>query len=381
MPYVQLIDLLGIAALLLGTLVVKRPPVNFYEPTLWSKGLVRPLRSAALLLGTVGVIGYLFSVYSSGGFMEVYSVSHNREGLGVSGYIRNLSMFLIPAILLLFLSSSGRRLKPLELGLIAFFAAPIIIRSILAGARGPTFVILVTLVVGWYMSRGTRPPLTVVLGGGMALAFLVLFFVTHRDVLHLGAQFEYKGIDEAIEFMERDSRGHEYIYGSGTIINAIRTEDYEWGGRYIVRIIIRAIPSFLWPSQYEDAQEFLGLPQARLTAQVATLGWSATGGASTGLIADLWRQCWWYYLLVLYSVGWVFGIVWNRAVSRGGIWFVGYVLLVAMSLYLTQQTIQAWLWQIFFLGGTSWIVWRWKIYPWLQKIQAYIYAQQHGMLQ
>lgn len=379
MAYVQFLDLLGIASLLLGTLKARNSLTTFYKPELWSQGLTRPLRSAALVLGIIGLVGYLVSVYSSGGFAEVYSVAHRGEGLKLSGYIRDSKWFLVPAILLLFLSSCGRQLKSKDIGLIAMLAAPLIFRAIVLGSRATTFIIVVTLVVGLYMSRGRRPRLITVLAGGTALGVLLLILVTHRQVLYLGEEFQFKGTDEAIEFIGRNSRGHEYIYGSGTIINSILVKDYEWGGRYIEKIVVRAIPGFLWPSQYEDIRNFLGLPENRLTAQVAALGWSATGGASTGLIADLWRQFWWFYLLILYWVGRIFGAFWTRAVSRGGIWFLTYTLMLAISLNLTQQTFQAWLWKLLFLGGISWIVWRFMVYPHFKKIQVYFYTQKRGM--
>lgn len=376
MDSVQLIYLLGITALLLGTLVVRQPSTRFYEAELWSQVLARPLRKIALFLGTLGIIGYLISVYSSGGFIEVYSVSHRGEGLELSGYIRNLTSLVIPAILLLYLSSSAKKIESIDVALIACFAAPIIFRAIIIGSRGDTFAIIVTLVVGWYITRGKRPSLLVVIGGGIALALLLLSLVVHRDVLHLGTEFEFKGIDEAIEFMSRSStgtaRGHEYIYGSGTIINSMRTENYEWGGRYVEKILIRAIPGFIWPSQYEDIRDLFKLPQNRLSAQVETLNWSATGGSSTGLIADLWLQFWWYYLPILYLVGWRLGIAWRKCVSQGGIWFIGYVIMLTVSLHLTQQTLQAWLWQVLFLSGITWVIWRWMLFPKLEKIKKYM---------
>src|SRR5690606_10077152 len=121
------------------------------------------------------------------------------------------------------------------------------------------------------------------------------------------------------------------------------------------------IPRQIWPTQYEDTFRFFGikgLSAKDLGDFSQTLGWVAASGASMGLLADVWKQLWWFGQLLLFGLGWFHGYAWRRAVTAGGIWIFVLVLLLALSFYTTPQMFQAMLFRFLFLGGAGWLVWR-----------------------
>jgi hypothetical protein len=363
MPFVQLYFLLGISALVLGAFQAGRPRKVQTAAIIPPDPLRDVLRKAGIILGVIGTLAFYYMLGKSGGFDRVYGVAHGGPW-AASGYIRNLVFWVIPAIMLVFMANTGRTIIMKDRLIIAFFAAPILIHGLLSAARGPTFIILVTLGVGWFMIRLRRPPLAVFLIAGFAVGFLILLLVTHREHTHLGAgQFEFEGAGSVIGFASRENTSNEYIYGSGTVIAVTKEGSYQWGGRYIEKLLIRPIPRQLWPSQYEDFRNFWGMETERLDLTAGVLGWSARGGASTGLFAEVWGQLWVFGFPVLYLVGLWFGTAWRKAVSQGGVWIMIYVVMIALSIYLVQQTLQAFLWRLMFLAIAGALVWRIVVHP------------------
>lgn len=360
MIWVQLYYLLGVACLCGGTLLAGVPRKRS-EPWLPSPEVSRQLRRAGVLLGAIGAAAYTFMVASGGGLDVVYAEAHG-SGTASSGYIREAFYLIIPGLMLILLSSAGRKLRWTHLMWLAAFATPMVFHSLISASRGPSFMVFVTLAVGYCVVRNRRPPLVVTLASLTALGVLLLLLVTHRKMIHIGSEsLEFRGTEAVLEFVGRPTPGNEYVFGSGVMIDASKRDEYQWGARYFIQIVIRAIPRELWPTQYEDAAAFFGISGVRGAALgdlSDTLGWSATRGASMSLIADVWKQLWWLGLGLLVAVGWVHGYVWRRAVSDGRIWQLGLVLLLALSVFTTQQTLQAMLFRFLWMGGVGWIVWR-----------------------
>lgn len=351
----------GVFVVCVGCLAAGLPRgrrVGFQAP---SPAMRRQLRLAGIVLCTIGVLTYALLILNKGGLAEAYADPHG-QGASSTGYVRESPFLIIPGLLLLMVANVGQKRRGSDLALIAGFSAPLVFHGLISASRGPTFMILITLGVGAYVVKNRRPPLLAAVGALSALAVLVLLLVTHRNQIYIGSDdFEFKGVDSIVDFVGEPGAGNEYIVGSASVIDTSIKGDYQYGARYFIQTVIRAIPRQVWPSQYEDTYRFFGIKG--LSAEVMgdfsqTLGWVAARGASMGLLADVWKQLWWVGQILLFGLGWFHGYAWRRAVTVGGIWNIVLVLLLALSIYTTQQTFQAMLFRFMFLGGAGWIVWR-----------------------
>jgi hypothetical protein len=72
----------------------------------------------------------------------------------------------------------------------------------------------------------------------------------------------------------------------------------------------------------------------------------------------MWLEFWWFSFLVLFLIGWFYGMVWRKAVSRGGLWTISYTLMSALSVYLVMQTLEAMAFRFLFMVAAAWLVWK-----------------------
>lgn len=358
MSFVQGYYLLAIIALVCGVISAGRPKAGVLRIRKWhlSAGLRRRLKQGGLLLGMTGVLAYFYLIHNVGGFEAAYSHPHGG-GWSNLGYVRSAKFWILPGLLFFMLSKLGQRWRWIDWAWIVVMAGPLIFHGIVGAWRGQTFAILSTLGLGFYMMRYRRPSLIMFFLAGLVLALLSLMLVVYRGAFSLGSDQHIEGTQKIEQFVSRNNTGNPYILGSGLIIDASNRDAYDWGGRYVLRILVRAIPSAIWHNEYKDVSTFLGV-SGGYGGELPSLGWKETGGASVGLFADVWKQFSWGALLVLFLVGKAYGTAWRRSVEKGGLWIIVYILMVAFSLYLTQQTLQAVLWRVMLLSGVSWVVWR-----------------------
>jgi oligosaccharide repeat unit polymerase len=372
LEYVALINLTGVGLFCLGCLSSSRAVVGtresvFEQITLDERTQAR-LVNVACVLGVIAVGGFTYMVIRSGGFWQVFS--QPKPYLNPpSGYVGEMPMLAYPAIVLLALTLRGRKIRLRHLLLALFFASPHLIMGSLGGRRGPAFLILSTLVVSWYMARNRRPSLRTIVGMVVVAGLLMLFLASNRRNIYLGSE---KEIDtEAFRgrvVVAEASSGQEFIHSSGLILTAEYRDQFYWGLRYFSLLFVRPIPRQLWPTKYED----LGL--GWMMDEPGTGGFTerdwyeAVGfvpqlGSAGGFIADLFLEFWWYGLVVCYLIGRFYGYCWRRSVQSGQIWTMIYVELLALSVYLTAQSVGAWLFPAVILNGTTWIVWRRIVVP------------------
>jgi hypothetical protein len=358
MPDVQIKFLVGVASILLGIFAAGGPRRIAVDVRIFSPVLRNRMRWAGVLLGMGGAAAYLYTVQAAGGFDTVYGVAHGRSMAG-SGYVRDLVGLLVPGLLLVLYSNSGRPIPFSDKLLMTVFAAPLAFHGLISASRGITFLIGVTLFVGWYMMRLRRPRLALLLAAGPAFAFLIFFLAANRGQIHLGSGFENVSAFSVQKFLSKKSSGQEYIYGSGTILQAERSDSYQWGALYLIHWFVKPIPKEIWPTKYEDASRYFKIPSNDeiLEQNTYRLGWAATGGAAPGVIADMWLQFWWFMVIPLFLVGYLYGWTWSRALSRGGLWIIAYVMFLSHSIYFTQQDVDALFNQIFYVFAISWLVW------------------------
>jgi hypothetical protein len=190
------------------------------------------------------------------------------------------------------------------------------------------------------------------------VGYLVLFLVTNRGALYLGSDFEFT--TDITSIVEKPDTGNEYIYGTGSMLAAEARQNFYWGRRYAAQILVRPIPSSIWPTKYAD----VGLPEL-ITANAGTgegfsdaLGWVGAQGSAPGIVADLWVEFRWFAIPILGLIGRIYASVWRKAVVEGQVWTAQYIMMSALSIYLVMQQMEAVIFRVLILSVPVWLVWR-----------------------
>lgn len=365
--FVQGLNLLGLGAFVgacLAAGVRLRRPIT--TPNHASSGFgharmspeaCRRLLIGGMASGLVGLTCWLITIHNVGGFVNAFSTSY-AGGWDDNGYVRDGSLLLLVGVLLAVTALAKGGPRWWCLGTAAVFAAPWTAQAVLMARRGPTFAIVVVVLMSWYLNRRERPPVLLVGVVGVALGWLVLFLVTNRGSIYLGSNFDVT--TDVSDIVEKPDTGNEYIYGTGSVLAAERRDHYFWMRRYLAQVLVRPIPSAVWPTKYED----FGVPELLENAGTGegfadALGWVGANGSAPGIVADLWVEVSWGCLVLLALLGWMYGRVWRRAVTEGGPWASQYVVLAALSIYLVMQTMEAVIFRSLLLSIPCWISWRW----------------------
>jgi hypothetical protein len=318
------------------------------------------LRIGGLITGGLGLLCWLITIINVGGFVNAFSHSYSG-GWDDSGYVRDGSLLLLVGVLLFIgvITVEGPRI--LNLLCVALFALPWLTSAVFMARRGPTFAIATVAVMSWYMFRRKRPPLVFMACSGVLLGWVVLFLVANRNNIYLGSDFDVKA--DVSEMVEKPDTGNEYIYGSGSLLSAEARGHYFWLRRYLAQILVRPIPSSIWPTKYED----FGVPELLTNAGTGegfadALGWVGADGSAPGIVADLWVEAWWLCLAGMAALGWLYGYVWRKAICDGSPqWISQFVVLAALSIYLVMQTMEAVIFRTLLLSVPCWLVWKWVL--------------------
>ena len=357
---VQALNVLGILAFTLACLAAGLRPKQLgprTRPRPLSPLGARRLLWAAGFSGAVGFLCWSVTILNVGGFTKAFSASYSG-GWDDSGYIRDGSLLLLVGVLLAVtsLAKGAPRIPAVLVGVL--YGTPWLLQAVLMARRGPTFAIVIIVLMAWYMSRERRPPIAALGLLGVALGWLVLFLVTNRSTIYLGSDFDVN--TDVRDIVEKPDTGNEYIYGTGTVIATENRDHYFWMRRYLAQVLVRPIPSAIWPTKYED----FGVPELLQNAGTGegfadALGWVGAIGSAPGIIADLWVEVWWFAVAAMALLGWMYGSVWRRAIARGGAWTSQYIILAALSIYLVMQTMEAVIFRTLLLSVPCWLAWRW----------------------
>ena len=318
---------------------------------------VRRLLIGGIIAGALGFLCWSITIINVGGFTKAFSASYSG-GWDDSGYIRDGSLLLLVGVLLAVTALARGGPRKLAIATAAVYGTPWLAQAVLMARRGPTFAIVLIVLMAWYLSRGRRPPVLSVGVLGIALGWLVLFLVTNRSSIYLGSDFDVN--TDVRDIVEKPDTGNEFIYGTGTVLATERRDHYFWMRRYLAQIMVRPIPSAVWPTKYED----FGVPELLQNAGTGegfadALGWVGAIGSAPGIIADLWVELWWFAIAAMALLGWLYGFVWRRAITRGGVWTSQYIILSALSIYLVMQTMEAVIFRTLLLSIPCWLTWRW----------------------
>jgi hypothetical protein len=358
--FVQRLNVIGIAAVVIAAFAagLRLPRTTAKVQTL-SPLACRRLLIGAAITGSIGCLCWGISIHNVGGFVHAYSASY-AGGWDDSGYVRDGSLLMLVGILLAICArSAGAPLQPSAL-LIGIFTVPWLSQALLAARRGPTFAWVIIVLMGWYINRGKRPPIVAAGIVGICLGWGVMFLVTNRSNIYLGSSFDVTTDVSAIA--DKPDTGNEYIYGTASVIAALHSNHYFWMRRYLAQILVRPIPSAIWPTKHED----FGVPELLQNAGTGagiteTMGWVGAPGSAPGIVADLWIELWWLSIAALALIGWTYTVVWRKAVTLGGAWASQYTVLSALSIYLVMQTMEAVIFRTLLLSIPCWITWRWAL--------------------
>jgi hypothetical protein len=116
------------------------------------------------------------------------------------------------------------------------------------------------------------------------------------------------------------------------------------------------MPKVLWPSVYEDISAFFGLdivftinagidPSA--ISNVA--GWFPAPGSAPGFVGAIWLEFQYLAPVVAFLIGYAYGVALCKATTNVTARLI-YLLLVALSVYLVMQDLDAWLFRVLLLG-------------------------------
>jgi hypothetical protein len=353
--FVQTINVLGILAMVAGCLScgcrVRRdrpePPIG--------DALHRRLVVGGTILGLVGLAAWTLSIVEVGGIREAFGKPYSG-GWDDSGYIRDASLLMFPAFLMILAAGVRRGLQPVHFMLIGPFLLPWLVQAFFTARRGPTFMISVLAGMSWYLFRYKRPAIITMALGGVAIGYLILFLVVNRQSIYIGSDFEMT--TDVSDMVEKPDTGNEFIYGTGSLLSAEQRGRFFWGQRYAAQLLVRPIPRAIWPTKYAD----FGVPELEHNAGTGegfadTLGWNGADGSAPGLIADLWLEFRWLALPVMWLIGRFYGTVWRKMRIQGGIWNAQYVIIAALSIYLVMQTIEAVLFRMIELSLPIWLLW------------------------
>src|SRR5204862_2958667 len=125
------------------------------------------------------------------------------------------------------------------------------LQALLTARRGPTFMVIAIFAMSFYLNRGRRPSLPKTVTASTVLGYAILFLVVNRSSFYLGSDLSdvQTGVGHAVA---ADDTGNEFIYGTGSIVAAERSGHHYWGRRYLAQLLVRPIPSAVWPNKYED---------------------------------------------------------------------------------------------------------------------------------
>jgi hypothetical protein len=326
----------------------------------------------ALLLGAFAVGGFIYMVNYSGGFSKVFS--HGKPYLAKpSGYVGEMPMLAYPALLLLAMAWHGQRLSVARVIVMLLIVSPHLIMGTLGGRRGPAFLSVTTLGLCWFIIRDKRPSLRVVLGGGMILGLLMLFLVANRRNIHLGSDFDFDQDSFVRSIASKDvSEGQEYVCAVGRVLAASHFSSFDWGKQYVVTLLIRPIPRFIWPTKWKDLgmQDRVtdpGLGGFTETQWKEAVGFVPVRGSAGSFISDLYASFWWFTPLFTFLLGRLYAVAWSRSFTRGGVWTLIYIELLALSVYLPSQSIGAWIYRALLLCAPTALAWRYLLKPVLER--------------
>ncbi|PQO38070.1 hypothetical protein [Blastopirellula marina] len=318
------------------------------------------LYQTGCILGMLAVVAYLYAIMRSGGFLKVYGGAKGHYSAG-TGYINEMVNFAIPAVALVLLSWQGKVKNKSRILLAIFFSSPLLVHGLLGARRGPTFIILATIFVSWFIASGKKISVAKVVASFGVIGVLILFLFANRGNIHLGSDVNIEWTltrDYVTDDVPDDA---VFMYAVPAMAQATGT--HYWGIRYAATYLIRPIPRQIWPNKYHDLgldklfyqDDVAGIPDSEW---IAILGWRPLRGSAGGFICDFFLEFSWGALLFCYLLGRFYGELWRRAATLGGLWTLLYIMAAGLSVYIPTQSVSAVFHRFLFMAIPTILLWK-----------------------
>lgn len=373
-----LIQYLGIIALFLGVLSVDVPrKMRSHTRDLIDSGLDRQQKKQvqvlAWILGLVAIGAFWYGVFNVGGISKAYGYAKGG-GRSASGYLGEAQNLGFAAVVMYALANQGRKGLWGSLLIMVLFVSPTLLHGTLGGRRGPLFISLVALFAGWCVLRGRMPRLVTLFGFLAATLTAVVFVQSQRRHLHLGsddASIDLGRFQSVIKAEEIQS-GDNFFSSTGLVQVAKETGKYHNGRRFLIIFGIRPVPRQLWPTKYHDMSALLygvegdyyeAIKIHSRTDWIRTVGWMPPQGYAINVMADLFMEFSWGFLLAAALLGRGIGMIWLRFRLRGGIWTILFLASAVLSIYLPTQSFSAFAHRFLFISVGTWVFWKIFVKP------------------
>jgi hypothetical protein len=338
--------------LLLGVLAGARgmsSSAAHWQPQVISNEMA--IRSVAIVFGAVAMGGWLLMISSVGGLEAAYGLGYGG-GWDDSGYVREMPYIGMVGVLLTFLLRVNKGMRAVDWAMVIFCISPVLFHGLLGARRGPTFMVAIMVAGGYFYFMRKRVSFIFAVPGGIMLGVLMLFLVVNRGDIYLGSEFA--GLRSPLEFLEQWNSS-EYLIGS-SVVRYTEIHGGYYGAKEVTHILSRLTPKVLWPSVYEDISAFFGLDidfainaGINPTGIANVTGWMPSPGSAAGFVGAIWLEFQYLAPVVAFLIGCVYGVAWRKAITNVTVRSV-YLLLLALSVYLVMQDLDAWLFRLLLLG-------------------------------
>ena len=154
-----------------------------------------------------------------------------------------------------------------------------------------------------------------------------------------------------------ETAGHFYVYGAGSILTTRYHQNYYWGKRYAVTLLVRPIPKQIWPTKYEDTmgEETNSIKMSRWKE---TMRWEYLTGSACGIVSDSYMEFGLGCLLICYLMGSFLNFCWRKHRIEGEFWTIFYSFACILGIYLPTQSLSAFWHRFLFMSIPTAIIWR-----------------------
>ncbi len=357
----QAITLGLIAALLAGVIFISRGLTR--QSARWQMLQLKSpdtIRLVAMGMGLAGMAAWLTMVMNSGGFSSAYGSGYGG-GWVKSGYIREMRYLGLVGALLLYVSRTGKGMRPSDWAIVILCITPTFVHAILGARRGPLFLSVIVLAGGYLYFMRKRVSIPMLIAAGAVLGGAMLFLVANRGAIHLGADLGGEFRDPTEHLLRWSS--NEYLIG-GTVIRYTDTYGAFYGAREFIWLVGRLLPKQIWPTVWTDLPELLGV-QVNLLRNggvsqegLTTLAnWTPSVGSAEGFTGSLYLEFGFLSPVAAFCIGLLYGKVWTAAKTSLAA-RVFYLLMVAMSVYLVMQALDPWAYRLLLFGIPAYITLR-----------------------
>lgn len=322
------------------------------------------LLQIAFILSAAGALGFAWGIVNVGGFAEAYS-RHKGGGRYSSGYVGEAINLGLIAAMLVGVARWRKGLMPHHVALVFLGILPNLIQGTFGGRRGPLFLSLGAGLLVSIVSARKRPRVSTMMAGVAIICCIVLVMWSQRQTLHLGSESFSFDWDRLWKFAKAEDvdQGNNFIYGTGLVTTTSHVGEYSYGKKFLVNVLIRPIPGFLWPNKYRDVgADWItttnpGFAGFRSREWVAAVGWVPLSGSSAGSISDVFGEFGWFTIALFFALGRGFAVVYDRHIKYGGLWTALMLESTVLSIYLATQSFSAFYHRFLLLAVPTVLAW------------------------